>query len=95
MTGHDPRRGVYTRRARADSYDEDDWRARRVRSRDGEPISYDKTDKNVYLVRVGVAAAAAAGCAVLVVEEHETDGNNADDERQEAHRAKTGRSGAH
>ena len=96
MTGHDPRRGVYTRRARADSYDEDDWRARRVRSRDGEPISYDKTDKNVYLVRVPVrVAAAAADCAVLVVEEHETDGNNADDERQEAHRAKTGRSGAH
>ena len=96
MTGHDPRRGVYTRRARADSYDEeDDWRARRVRSRDGEPISYDKTDKNVYLVRVAVRVAAAADCAVLVVEEHETDGDDADDERQEAHRAKTRRSGAH
>ena len=35
--------------------------------------------KQYSLVRVGVAAAAAAGCAVLVVEEHETDGNNADD----------------
>ena len=38
--------------------------------------------KQYSLVRVGVvaAAAAAAGCAVLVVEEYETDGNNADDE---------------
>ena len=100
MTGHDSRRGgVHPACARrflsTEEDEEDDWRARRVRSRDGEPIPYDKTDKNVYLVRVGVAAAAAAGCAVLVVEEHETDGNNADDERQEAHRAKTGRSGAH
>lgn len=66
------------------------------RSRDGAPISYDKTDENVYLVRVPVrVAAAAAGCAVLVVEEHETDGDDADDERQEARRAKTRRSGAH
>ena len=99
MTGHDSRKGGrHTRRARADSY-----RRRRTRRTTGASVafdlvmenrSHDKTDKNVYLVRVRVAAA-AAGCAVLVVEEHETDGDDADDERQEAHRAKTGRSGAH
>ena len=36
-------------------------------------MSYDKTDKNVYLVRVPVQAAAAAGCASLWLREHETD----------------------
>ena len=88
MMGHDSRRGGDTRRARAISMTRTTAPAR-VRSRDGEPISYDKTDKNVYLVRVAVRVAAAADCAVLVVEEHETDGDDADDERQEAHRAKT------
>ena len=80
----------------------DEWGERNARHvRDARLISlrnrsHKKSSLKQYsLVRVGVAAAAAAGCAVLVVEEHETDGNNADDERQEAHRAKTGRSGAH